>query len=105
MKKVKTGAMRRRISLSVAGVKSGVNLVGSNIAGLLVADDKKEAHRNAALEREASRFVAELGRLKGAYVKIGQMLALYGEHLLPPAITRALHTFCLLYTSPSPRDS
>ena len=92
MKKVKTGAMRRRISLSVAGVKSGVNLVGSNIAGLLVADDKKEAHRNAALEREASRFVAELGRLKGAYVKIGQMLALYGEHLLPAAITRALHT-------------
>lgn len=93
MKKVKTGALRRRFSLGVAGAKTGVGLLGSNIANLLVvAEDKKEAHRSKALEREARRFVSELGRLKGAYVKIGQMLALYGEHLLPSEVTRALHT-------------
>ena len=92
MKKVKTGSLRRRLSLSVAGAKSGANLLGSNITSLLLAEDQKRAHREQALEREAARFVAELGRLKGAYVKIGQMLALYGEHLLPAAVTRALHT-------------
>ena len=33
----------------------------------------------------------ELGKLKGSVVKIGQMLALYGEHFLHPEITEALH--------------
>ncbi|NNM10474.1 MAG: AarF/ABC1/UbiB kinase family protein [Pseudomonadales bacterium] len=41
--------------------------------------------------REARKFVAELGKLKGSYVKIGQMLALFGEHFLPPVLTEALH--------------
>ena len=40
--------------------------------------------------REARRFAAELGRLKGTYVKIGQMLALFGEHFLPPVLVEAL---------------
>ena len=40
--------------------------------------------------REARRFVRELGKLKGTYVKIGQMFALLGEHFLPPALTEAL---------------
>jgi len=43
------------------------------------------------MRREARRFVAELGRLKGSYVKIGQMFALLGEHFLPPVLTEALH--------------
>ena len=43
------------------------------------------------VRREARRFVAELGKLKGSYVKIGQMFALLGEHFLPPALTEALH--------------
>ena len=92
MKKIKTGALRRRLSLGIAGAKSGAGLLGSSLSGLLVSEDKKEEHKAQALEREAKRFVAELGQLKGAYVKIGQMLALYGEHLLPPAVTKALHT-------------
>ena len=40
--------------------------------------------------KEARRFVRELGKLKGTYVKIGQMMALLGEHFLPPALTEAL---------------
>jgi len=92
MKKIKQGALRRRLSLGIAGAKSGVGLLGSRASGLLLPADQKEAHNAAALEREAKRFVAELGELKGAYVKIGQMLALYGEHLLPEPVTRALHT-------------
>jgi L-ascorbate metabolism protein UlaG (beta-lactamase superfamily) len=33
-----------------------------------------------------------LGKLKGSVVKIGQMMAIYGEHFLPSEITAALHT-------------
>ncbi|TXS89914.1 AarF/ABC1/UbiB kinase family protein [Parahaliea maris] len=54
--------------------------------------DKDGEGDSAFARREAKRFVAELGRLKGSYVKIGQMMALLGEHFLPPVLTEALHT-------------
>ncbi|MFQ3247021.1 MAG: putative unusual protein kinase regulating ubiquinone biosynthesis (AarF/ABC1/UbiB family) [Arenicella sp.] len=92
MKKIKTGGLRRRFAIGAAGARGGLSLLSSKASGLLLPKDKQHAHHQAALEREAMRFVKELGELKGAYVKIGQMLALYGEHLLPKPVTDALHT-------------
>jgi predicted unusual protein kinase regulating ubiquinone biosynthesis (AarF/ABC1/UbiB family) len=92
MKKIKTGGLRRRFAIGAAGARGGLGLLSSKASGLLLPKDKQHAHHQAALEREAMRFVKELGELKGAYVKIGQMLALYGEHLLPKPVTDALHT-------------
>lgn len=54
-----------------------------------VTDNKGK--QSALARREAERFVSELGKLKGSYVKIGQMMALFGEHFLPPVLTEALH--------------
>ena len=84
--------MRRRIAIGAAGARGGLGLLSSRASGLFLTKEAKQAHLDAALEREAVRFVRELGELKGAYVKIGQMLALYGEHLLPKPVTNALHT-------------
>jgi len=92
MKKITKGSLRRKLVLGVAGARSGVGVLSSHASSLLLAKDKQQAHKDQALEREAKRFVKQLGELKGAYVKIGQMLALYGEHLLPRPITNALHT-------------
>ena len=92
MKKIKTGGLRRRFAIGAAGARGGLGLLSSKASGLLLSKDQQQAHHDAALEREALRFVKQLGELKGAYVKIGQMLALYGEHLLPKAVTAALHT-------------
>ena len=92
IKQIQQGGLRRRLALGAAGARSGLGLLGSRASGLFVAKEDQQAHHDAALEREAMRFVAHLGELKGAYVKIGQMLALYGEHLLPKPITKALHT-------------
>ena len=92
IKQIQQGGLRRRIALGTAGARSGLGLLSSRASGLFVPKDKQQAHNDAALEREALRFVAYLGELKGAYVKIGQMLALYGEHILPKPITQALHT-------------
>ncbi len=44
------------------------------------------------LSSQARFLVDELGRLKGSVVKIGQVMALYGEHFLPEEVTEALHT-------------
>lgn len=92
MKKIKTGGLRRRLTIGAAGARSGLGLLSSKASSLLLPKDQQAAHNEAALSREAQRFVKELGELKGAYVKIGQMLALYGEHLLPAPVTQALHT-------------
>jgi len=92
MKEIKRGGLRRRFAIGTAGARSGLGLLSSQAAGLLLPKDQQKVHRDQALEREAKRFVAQLGELKGAYVKIGQMLALYGEHLLPRPVTQALHS-------------
>ena len=44
------------------------------------------------MQEQADYLVGELGKLKGSVVKVGQMLALYGEHFLPKAVLNALHT-------------
>ena len=83
------GAFGRSVAVSLAGLRAG---------GAFALDGALQRLRGAEsgedsdmLRREARRFVAELGRLKGTYVKIGQMFALLGEHFLPPALTEALH--------------
>lgn len=92
MKKIKQGGFSRRLSLGVAGARGGLGLLQAKASGLLLSKDKQQLHNDLALEKEARRFVQHLGELKGAYVKIGQMLALYGEHILPAPVTDALHT-------------
>ena len=44
------------------------------------------------MKEQADYLVAEIGKLKGSIVKIGQMMALYGEHFLPEEVTQALNT-------------
>lgn len=91
LKKVSQNSIKRRMALSLAGARGGVGLLSNRASGLFMSPDKQKAHHDKALSREAKRFVRELGKLKGAYVKIGQMLALYGDHLLPEPVTEALH--------------
>ncbi len=88
-KKIRLGrkALGRSLSVSLAGLRAG---------GALAVDSALQKVRgnegdSALARREAERFVAELGRQKGTYVKIGQMMALFGEHFLPSVLADALH--------------
>jgi predicted unusual protein kinase regulating ubiquinone biosynthesis (AarF/ABC1/UbiB family) len=56
------------------------------------SEAEKEKKRKQAMKEQANYLVAEIGKLKGSIVKIGQMMALYGEHFLPEEITQALNT-------------
>ncbi|MHA7816891.1 MAG: ABC1 kinase family protein [Pseudohaliea sp.] len=82
------GAFGRGLAVSVAGLRAGGAFALDSALSRLRGGDGQDSE---LLRREARRFVAELGRLKGTYVKIGQMFALLGEHFLPPALTEALH--------------
>jgi len=84
-----TRALGRSLSVSMAGLRAGGALaVDSAMSRLLGRSDDDPQSQFA--RREAQRFAEELGRLKGTYVKIGQMLALFGEHFLPPVLVEAL---------------
>jgi len=84
--RIRRGSFGRGLAVSLAGLRAGGALaLGSALSHWRGQED------SPLVRREARRFVAELGKLKGSYVKIGQMLALLGEHFLPPALTEALH--------------
>ncbi len=86
---MKRGAFGRGLSVSLAGLRAG-GAFALDGAWQRLRGEEGEQLDSPFARREARRFVAELGRLKGTYVKIGQMLALLGEHFLPPALTEAL---------------
>ena len=86
---LKSKAIPRSLSVSLAGIRAGGALAVDSAVQKVMrrgadADDSEFARR------EARRFVRELGKLKGTYVKIGQMLALFGEQFLPSVLVEAL---------------
>lgn len=85
---IKRTALRRGLSVSLAGARAGGAVAIDTALGRVLPMWKS---RSKVMETEARRFALELGRLKGTYVKVGQMWALFGEHFLPPALTEALH--------------
>lgn len=91
LKRLKTGAFERRLSLAKASVVAGARFAAGNAGALFASSEDREAKRKQVLSEQAEYLVRELGKLKGSIVKIGQMMALYGEHFLPAEITAALH--------------
>ena len=87
-KSIRRGGLARGLRLSLAGARAGGAFAVDGALKKLRGDTPDD---DALLSREARRFARQLGELKGSYVKIGQLLALLGEHFLPAPLTRALH--------------
>lgn len=90
VKRVKTGSFERRLSMARAGLLAGARYA-TLTAGTFFGGDR-EQRRRVILSEQARWLVEELGQLKGSVVKIGQMMALFGEHFLPEEVTEALHS-------------
>ncbi|ASK33916.1 ABC transporter [Alcanivorax sp. N3-2A] len=92
VKRVKTGSLERRFSMARAGFLAGARYATSSAGSLFASADQREQRQRQNLSLRARELVDELGQLKGSVVKIGQMMALFGEHFLPEEVTAALHT-------------
>lgn len=90
--RIKTGSFERRLSLTKAGLFAGTRMATHVAANVFTSKDKRIEKRKKMLSKQAEFLVEELGKLKGSVVKIGQVMALYGEHFLPVEVTEALHT-------------
>ena len=87
-KSIRRGGLARGLRLSLAGARAGGAFAVDGALRKMRGDVPDD---NDLLNREGRRFASQLGELKGSYVKIGQLLALLGEHFLPAPLTRALH--------------
>lgn len=90
--RIKTGSFERRLSLTKAGLFAGTRVGAHMATNWLSGKENREARHRAMMSSQARILVEELGKLKGSVVKIGQVMALYGEHFLPEEVTEALHT-------------
>lgn len=92
LKQLKTSSMDRRLSIAKASLLAGTRWAASSASSIFSNEEEKEKKRKQAMKQQADYLVSEIGKLKGSIVKIGQMMALYGEHFLPEEITQALNT-------------
>lgn len=89
---LKTSTLDRQLSLAKTSLTIGKNWAKSGLSGLFLSKEQKALQKNTFMQEQADYLAFELGKLKGSVVKVGQMLALYGEHMLPPPVVSALHT-------------
>jgi len=67
----------------------GASVALEQLVSLVLSGPSRQAHQLANLVVNAERIVRELGQLKGAAMKVGQMLSLQ-DSLLPPEVTGVL---------------
>ena len=91
MNELKTSRLDRRLSMAKTSLNLGRRWAGNSFSGLFLSKEEKALRNQSFMKEQADYLAEELGKLKGSVVKIGQMLALYGEHFLHPEITEALH--------------
>lgn len=89
IKRIKTGKLERRLSLATMGVKTGTRTATQLWGGLLKSKEKRQQHRREVIAHNANKLVEELGKLKGGVVKVGQVMALYGDYVLPDEVANA----------------
>ncbi len=84
-----TSAFRRFVKLGGLAGRVGASVIGEQIRDLARSEPAAEEHRVEHLVKNARRIVETLGELKGAAMKVGQMLSLH-EGLLPPEVAAVL---------------
>ena len=84
-----TSALRRFVKLGGLAGRVGVSVVGNQVLDVARSGPAKQIKTTENLVRNASRIVETLGEMKGAAMKIGQMLSLH-DGMLPPEVAEVL---------------
>ena len=89
--KLITSAPRRFVKLGGLVGRVGASLVGERLRDFARSDFDKKIRKTESLVKNATRIVETLGEMRGAAMKVGQMLSLH-EGLLPPEVAEILRT-------------
>lgn len=86
-----TSAVRRFLKLGGLAGRVGASVVGHQAIDLVRSGPTKKARQTENLIKNALRIVETLGELKGAAMKVGQMMSLH-EGLMPPEVAEVLRS-------------
>lgn len=86
-----TSALHRSLKLGTLVGRVGTSVVGRRLLEIGRSEDARRKQRADALVLNARRVVESLGELKGAAMKVGQMLSLQ-DSMLPPEVAEILGT-------------
>jgi predicted unusual protein kinase regulating ubiquinone biosynthesis (AarF/ABC1/UbiB family) len=90
MAALKTRPWERNVALTRMGVAAGAQIAVHEFANLFRGRASRSASDTTFYAAQARALAAELGRLKGSVMKVGQMLSLYGQYFLPPEAVEVL---------------
>ena len=86
-----TSATRRFLKLGGAVGRAGASVAAERLLGVMRGADSRAEHRRQNLVENVTLVVETLGKLKGATMKLGQMLSLH-QGLLPPEVAEVLRS-------------
>jgi predicted unusual protein kinase regulating ubiquinone biosynthesis (AarF/ABC1/UbiB family) len=84
-----TSAVRRFVKLGGLAGRVGSSVVGNQVLDVARSGPAKQIKKTENLVRNAVRIAETLGEMKGAAMKVGQMLSLH-EGMLPPEVAEVL---------------
>lgn len=84
-----TSAFRRFVKLGGLMGRVGTSVLGSRALDLILSEATRQGRTTENLVKNATRIVETLGEMKGAAMKVGQMLSLH-EGLLPDEVAGVL---------------
>lgn len=90
-KPLPTSSLGRMVKMGSLMGRVGGSMIGNRAASILRSGPAQEAKRLENLIRNATRVVETLSEMRGAAMKVGQMLSLQ-EGFLPPEVNRILQT-------------
>ncbi len=86
-----TSSLRRAVKMGGLVGRVGGSILGTRVLEVVRSKSGQDARRAENLVRNATRVVETLGEMRGAAMKIGQMLSLQ-EGLLPPEVSLVLQS-------------
>jgi predicted unusual protein kinase regulating ubiquinone biosynthesis (AarF/ABC1/UbiB family) len=84
-----TSAFRRFVKLGGLAGRVGVSVIGDQVLDFARSGPDRQIKKTENLVRNATRIVETLGEMKGAAMKVGQMLSLH-DSLMPPEVAEVL---------------
>jgi predicted unusual protein kinase regulating ubiquinone biosynthesis (AarF/ABC1/UbiB family) len=90
-KELITSALHRFVKLGGLAGRVGASVVGNQVLDFARSEPARQVQKTENLVRNAVRIVETLGELKGAAMKVGQMLSLH-EEMLPPEVAEVLRS-------------
>ena len=71
---------------------AGAQAAANKVSDYFSEEDAKQESGKALLIAQMTLMTGALGELKGTLMKVGQMISMYGEHILPPEANAILKT-------------